>query len=352
MSNQSESESTNQNSDHHRDSIAHGESPMADRLSRISTQANLVLNEQTTDAERTKLYFKYAIAFETFLRQHLKQDPPPADISDAIWKKFMKMKFEHRGPGSFRKYLDFVLNSSIATYQARRQKLQVNDMLDLQEARNTRIELRKRVDKPTDHSVSYTTHVPPEESESGPYQGAEVSEDFDHYTKRLEELLQQNFPAESLSSMLASEGDIKSMVRGVLQTICWERLNQIGQESRRLDQEAKESGKKKGDSRWRYILATQTCAQLRIDCDRSTADVEKLVLRLATLVGQSNLSGDLAKKWASRGSQLYAGVIIECAAEMFDTQDRESLAAELADLGLLNIKFIKDALQNKLDSEE
>jgi hypothetical protein len=152
--------------------------------------------------------------------------------------------------------------------------------------------------------------------------------------------------------MLVRDGDIKSMVRGVLQTISWERLNQIGQESRRLDQEAKKSGKKRGDSRWRYILATQTCAQLRIDCDRSTADVEKLVLRLATLVGQSNLSGDLAKKWASRGSQLYASVIIECAAEMFDTQDRESLAAELADLGLLNIKFIKDALQNTLDSEE
>jgi hypothetical protein len=37
---------------------------------------------------------------------------------------------------------------------------------------------------------------------------------------------------------------------------------------------------------------------------------------------------------------------------MIGTQDRESLTAELADLGLLNIKSIKDALETKSDSKE
>jgi hypothetical protein len=316
-----------------------------DRLSRISTLTNLVLDVSTPTAERTKLYFKYAIAFDVFLKNKLKQDPPPADISEEIWEKFMKMKFSHRGPGSFRRYLEVVLNSSIANYHAQRQKDAHGFPEDYDLADNRRIEAIKLESNP-DAAASLPTGIEARDSDRPIPLQPRVIEDIDHYEARLRDFLTSSSIGNA-EGIVASDGEIKSMVRGVLQTLSWDRFQQLESTSLSLDQEARQSGKKRGDSRWRYILAAKTCAQLRLDCDRSVVDVNRLVQVLTPLVQQKSLSAELAKQWASRGSRIYADVLVDCAAEMFGTVDWDIIEAELTELGLLKINFVKGALAKR-----
>lgn len=324
------------------------DSQIYSRLSNIPTSTDLQLDNQTPEPERMKLYFKYAIAFENYLRKALNQDPPPADISEAIWKKFMTMNFEHRGRGTFRKYLRTILNSSINSYRSKNAKLTLSDGDALDITSNNRMKYLKHItpgDQPisnlTDNQINEETHPMKAMHE-------QTIDDIEHYTKRLENSLETD-ESEKLGDLLASEDEIKSIVRRILQSSATDRLNQIEKESREIDKQSKRDSTqadkaKRGDSRWKYIVASKICAEYRLDSGRSTADVQELVEKLKPIVHPETVSSDLAKKWASRGSQIYARALVQAVADMLATDAPESLEEELAELGLLSIKFVRDVL--------
>jgi hypothetical protein len=327
------------------------------RLSKIPTKTNLQLDSETPEPERMKLYFRYATAFDNYLKRELKQDPPPADISEAIWKKFMTLRFEkisfkHQGPGKFRRFLEFVLNSSINDYRRANRKVALSDGELLDSASNPRIAYLKPASPGDDLSQSDLTENHFSEDGDDPIRmmQAQTIDYIDHYTERLGQSLDTDgcgIP----DNVLASEEEIKSMVRRVLQALVSERLVQIEKESREIDMQGKlasqqENKTKRGDSRWKYIAACKICAEYRIETGRSTADIKQLVDKLTTLVAPETISGDVAKKWASRGSQIYARALVQVSSDMFATDDVELLEEELAELGLLSIKFVRDVLSD------